>query len=246
MCYIKKQAGGYSQCRVRVAEMEGQDVLDTVWLIYKCFTQGDCSPQESITGEFSNVIKHAVTIAQKRCHRELNCLWCQEKKLHRSSRFINIHIVQPRSSVVTSDSSSPPRPPLLGLVCFVCGEEGHAVGPEVGVEVRGLVETPAAHLAVEIPVSVLALPLRGAGGGAVRRAVSAGGAAVRVALGVPHSVSDEAVPAEGAGRREADAALQALEGGGVAPMLGDVALKLRPVLCGEAAGDASENVVLLL
>lgn len=145
-----------------------------------------------------------------------------------------------------SDDLPRPLPPLLGLVRLVCGEEGHTVGPEVGVEVRGLVETPAAHLANQIPVAVLSLRQRGGGGRAVRRAVSAGGAAVRVALGVPHSVSDEAVPAERAGRREADAALQALEGGGVAPMLRDVALKLRPVLRGEAAGDATENVVFLL
>lgn len=129
----------------------------------------------------------------------------------------------------------------------MCGEEGHAVGPEVGVEVSGLVETPAAHSAAQVPVSVLSLRLRRGGSrGAVRRAVGAGGAAVRVALGVPHSVSDEAVPAEGAGRREADAALQALEGGGVAPMLRDVALKLGPVLCGEPTGDATENVLFFL
>lgn len=120
------------------------------------------------------------------------------------------------------------------------------MGPEVGVEVRGLVETPAAHLAAQVPVSVLALSLGGGGGGAVRGAVSAGGAAVGVALGVPHSVGDEAVPAEGACRREADAALQALEGGGVAPVLGDVALELGAVLRGEAAGDATENVVFFL
>ncbi len=37
---MRKQAGGYSQCRVRVIEMEGEKVLDTVWLIYKCFTRG--------------------------------------------------------------------------------------------------------------------------------------------------------------------------------------------------------------
>lgn len=92
-----------------------------------------------------------------------------------------------------------PTLPLLGLVCFVCGEEGHAVGPEVGVEVRGLVETPAAHLAAQIPLSVLGQCLRRGGGRAVRRAVSARGAAVGIALGVPHAVSDEAVPAEGAG-----------------------------------------------
>lgn len=120
------------------------------------------------------------------------------------------------------------------------------MGPEVGVEVRGLVETPAAHLAAQVPLSVLAQRLRGGGGRAVRGAVNSRGAAVCVALGVPHAVSDEAVPAEGAGRREADAALQALEGGGVGPMLGDVALKLCPVLGGETAGDAAENIVFLL
>ena len=67
-----------------------------------------------------------------------------------------------------------------------------------------------------------------------------------LALAVPHAVSDEAMPAEGAGRGEADAALQALEGGGVGPVLRDVALELRPVLRGEAAGDAAENVVFFL
>lgn len=153
------------------------------------------------------------------------------------------------SSIKTLDSSSvslrgPPL--LLGLVCLVCGEEGHAVGPEVGVEVRGLVETPAAHLTAQVPLSVLALRLRGAGGRAGRRAVSARGAAIRVALGVPHAVGDEAMPAQRAGRREANAALQALEGGGVGAMLGDVALELRPILGGEPAGDAAENVVFLL
>ena len=139
-----------------------------------------------------------------------------------------------------------PAPLLLGLVRLVCGEEGHAVGPEVGVEVRGLVETPAAHFAAQIALPVLAQRLGRGGGRAVRRAVSARGAAVCVALGVPDAVSDEAVPAEGAGRREADAALQALEGGGVGPVLGDVPLKLRPVLGGEAAGYATENIVFLL
>lgn len=128
----------------------------------------------------------------------------------------------------------------------MCGEEGHAVGPEVGVEVCGLAETSAAHFAAQVPVSVLAQRLRGGGGGAVRRGVDPHGAAVAVALGVPHAVGDEAVPAERAGRREAHSALQALEGGGVASMLGDVALKLRPVLCGEAAGDAAENAVFFL
>lgn len=120
------------------------------------------------------------------------------------------------------------------------------MGPEVGVEVRGLVETPAAHLAAQIPLSVLAQRLRGGGGRAVGRAVSAWGATVGVALGVPHAVSDEAVPAERAGRRKADAALQALEGGGVGAVLGDVALELRPVLGGEATGHATEDVVFLL
>lgn len=91
------------------------------------------------------------------------------------------------------------RHPLLGLVCFVCGEKGHAVGPEVGVEVRGLVKTPAANLAAQIPLSILAQCLRGGSRGAVRRAVSSRGAAVRIALGVPHAVSDEAVPAKRAG-----------------------------------------------
>lgn len=120
------------------------------------------------------------------------------------------------------------------------------MGPKVGVEVRGLVKTPAAHLAAQVPISVLTLRLGGAGGRAVGGVVGARGAAVGVALGVPHAVGDEAVPAEGAGRREADAALQALEGGGVCPVLRDVALELGPVLCGEATGHAAENVVLLL
>ena len=107
--------------------------------------------------------------------------------------FLNIHILQPRQSQAT------PPPLLLGLVRLVCGEEGHTVGPEVGVEVSGLVETPTAHLADQIPLSVLALRLRGGGRGAVGRAVSARGAAFRVAVGVPHSVSDEAVPAKRTG-----------------------------------------------
>lgn len=142
-------------------------------------------------------------------------------------------------------SGDSPRPPLLGLVCLVCSEEGHSVGPEVRVEVRRLVETPPAHPAAQVPVSVLALRQGGSGEGSVRRARGAGAAALRVALRVPHSVGDEAVPAEGAGRGEADAALQALEGGGVAAVLRDVLLKLRPVLRGETAGDAAEHVFLL-
>lgn len=137
-------------------------------------------------------------------------------------------------------------PSLLGLVRLVCGEEGHAVGPEVRVEVRRLVETPAAHPAAQVPVSVFALRQRGRGEGGVWRAGSAGAAALRVALRVPHSVSDETVSAERAGRREADAALQALEGSGVAAVLRDVVLEHDPVLRGEAAGDAAENVVFLL
>lgn len=162
--------------------------------------------------------------------------------------FNNIHILQPLPfpSVITLESQTTRPLLLLRLICLMCGEESHAVGPEVGVEVRGLVETPAAHLADEIPVCVLTLRLgRGAGRG-IWRAVSARVAAVRVALGVPHSVSDKTVPAERAGRREADAALQALEGGSVSSMLRDVALKLCPILCGETTGDATENVVLLL
>lgn len=119
------------------------------------------------------------------------------------------------------------------------------MGPEVSVEVRGLVETPSAHPAAQVPVSVLAQRLRGGGGRAVRGAVGAGVAALRLALRVPDAVSDEAVPAERAGGGEADAALQALEGGGVGSVLGDVALKFGPVLGGEAAGDAAEYVVLL-
>lgn len=77
------QTGRWLQSVPSETEMEGQDVLDTVWLIYKCFTLGggsrvegavrEPSTQESITGVFSyvtsNRIKHAITIAQKRCHR---------------------------------------------------------------------------------------------------------------------------------------------------------------------------------
>lgn len=165
----------------------------------------------------------------------------------------NIHILRPLGSVesgplllVADVLVSEAPPPLLGLVSLVGGEEGHAVGPEVGVEVRGLVETPAAHLAAQVPLPVLALGLRGGRRRAVGRARRARGAAVHVALGVPNAVSDEAVPAQGAGRREADAALQALEGGGVRPVLGDVALKLRSVFGGEAAGNAAEDIVFLL
>lgn len=169
--------------------------------------------------------------------------------------MINIHFLPPPCSGVTPDSSlwldlvslrGPAHLSLLGLVRLVCGEEGHAVGPEVGVEVRGLVETSAAHLAAQIPVPVLAQRLGGGGRRAVRRAVGTRGAPFCVTLGVPHAVSDEAVPAEGAGRGEADATLQALEGSRVGPMLGDVALELGPVLGGEAAGDAAENVVFLV
>lgn len=106
----------------------------------------------------------------------------------------------PRLLVVDDVSVSEDLPHLLlGLVCLVCGEEGHAVGPEVGVEVRGLVETAAAHLAAQIPLAVLTLRLRGGGRRTVGRAMSARGAAVCVGLGVPHAVSDKAVPAERAG-----------------------------------------------
>lgn len=133
---------------------------------------------------------------------------------------------------------------LLGLVRLVRSEEGHAVGPEVRVEVCRLVEAPPTNLAAQVAVSVLQMCQRGgsAWGGAGR----AGGAALRVALRVSHPVRDEAVPAEGAGRREADAALQALESGRVAPVLRDVALELRAVLRGEAARDAAEDTILLL
>lgn len=67
-----------------------------------------------------------------------------KKKLHRKQLCfrINIHVVQPLSSIMILDSllwlickSQEAALPLLGLVCFVCGEEGHAVGSEVGVEV---------------------------------------------------------------------------------------------------------------
>lgn len=53
-------------------------------------------------------------------------------------------------------SAPPPRAPLQGLVCFVCREEGHPVRPKVGVEIRRLVEAPAAHLAAQVAVAVLA------------------------------------------------------------------------------------------
>lgn len=180
----------------------------------------------------------------------------KKTRLHRSScvsstfTFYSIALLgrdpRPTLEIIRRLQTTPP-PLLLRFVRLVCGEEGHTVGPEVGVEVSGLVETPATHLAAQVSVSILALRLWGGGSGrAVRRAVGTGCAAVCVALGVPHSVSDEAVPAERAGRCKADAALQALEGGGVAPMLGDVALKLGPVLCGEPAGDATENVIFFL
>lgn len=202
----------------------------------------------SLTGVFREVTKrtkHAVTIAQRRRRRlDSNCFISGSTFIFCS---LSSSIVTPPERLIGGDLSVSFDPaPLLGLVRLVCGEEGHAVGPEVSVEVRGLVETPAAHLADQVPISVLALRLRGAGGRAVGRGVGALGAALRVAVGVPHAVSDEAVPAEGAGGREADAALQALEGGGVGPVLGDVALELRPILGGEAAGDAAKNVVFLL
>lgn len=88
-------------------------------------------------------------------------------------------------------------PPLLRFVRLVCGEEGHSVGPEVCVEVRGLIEAPAAHPAAE--VSVLSVGLRGGAGGAVRRTVRPLGATLPVAMGVSHSVGDEAVAAQRAG-----------------------------------------------
>lgn len=185
-------------------------------------------------------------VAKKNCTGS-SSVSCQDQHSY-STASVVMTLNSPVVAEVSITRGSPP--PLflflLGLVCFVRGEEGHAVGPEVGVEVRGLVETPPAHLAAQIPFSVLAQCLRGGGRRAVGRAVSTGGAAVCIALGVPHAVRDEAVPAEGAGRREADAALQALEGGGVGSVLGDVALKLRPILGGEAAGDTTENVVFLL
>lgn len=121
------------------------------------------------------------------------------------------------------------------------------MGPEVRVEVLRFVEAPPAHLAAQVSVAVLQVCQRGGGaGGGARRAGGSRGTAFRVALRVSHPVGDEAVPAEGAGRREADAALQALEGGGVAAVLRDVALELGAVLRGEAAGDAAEDAVLVL
>lgn len=72
------------------------------------------------------------------------------------------------------------------------------MGPEVGVKVSGLVKMPTAHPAAQIPLSILALCLRGGGRGAVWRAVSPGVAPFCIALGVPHSMGDEAVPAKGA------------------------------------------------
>lgn len=72
MClHVIKQMGGYSQCSE--TEIVGQDALDTVWLIYECSCWKAFPFQEPITGGFSyvtsKVIKHAVTISQKRCHR---------------------------------------------------------------------------------------------------------------------------------------------------------------------------------
>lgn len=46
-------------------------------------------------------------------------------------------------------------PFLLGLVRLVGREERHAVGPEVCVQVRGLVETPAAHFTDQVSVPFL-------------------------------------------------------------------------------------------
>lgn len=85
------------------------------------------------------------------------------------------------------------------------------MGPEVGVEVRGFVKASATHLTAQIPVSIFGRSLRGDGRRAGQRAVRAGGAAFRVALGFPHAMGNEAVPGEGASGGEADAALQALE-----------------------------------
>lgn len=236
--------------------------MDTVWLIY--------SINALLWGGMGHTrVHHRWRVhfkwsnMQIQSHRrgatEGNCLWWlkKEKKYTTTAQeqlcFINIHILQYRPPQPwplgrLSVSFRRPRPPLLlGLVRLVCREEGHAVGPEVGVEVRGLVESPAAHLAAQVSVSVLALCLRRTGSGrAIWRALGARGPAFRVALGVPHSVSDETVSAERAGRCKADSALQALEGGGVAPMLGDVALKLGPVFCSEPAGDTAENVIFLL
>lgn len=63
---------------------------------------------------------------------------------------------------------------------------------------------------------------------------------------VSHAVSDETVASQGAGRGEAYATLQALEGGGVSAMLRDVALEFDAVLRGKAARHAAEHVVVLL
>lgn len=80
--------------------------------------------------------------------------------------FIDIHFLHLQVSV---ERDAPfnhesvlegPPPSLLGLVCLVGGEEGHAMGPEVSVEVRGFVKTPAAHLTAHVPVRVLALRQR--------------------------------------------------------------------------------------
>lgn len=44
------QASGCRQCRV--TEMRGQDALDTVWVIYKCFTlQGGWGAFESLAAQ---------------------------------------------------------------------------------------------------------------------------------------------------------------------------------------------------
>lgn len=225
------------------------------------YSGGEWSTQESITGD--EFILSDQTCRYNRTEevpqRETVCGGLKKKRKEEDDDCTGAAVFHQHSYSTVSPSSAvtpqeiirqlqtTPPPLLLGLVRLVCREEGHAVGPEVGVEVRGLVESPAAHLAAQVSVSVLALCLRRTGGWrAVWRAVGAGGAAVRVALGVPHSVSDETVPAERAGRCKADPALQALEGGGVAPMLGDVALKLGPVFCSEPAGDAAKNVIFLL
>lgn len=76
-------------------------------------------------------------------------------------------------------------------------EEGHAVGSEVRVEVRGFVEAAPAHPAGQVPLRVLRAGVGRAGGRAVRsvRAQGGGGGGVP-ALRVPDSVGDEAVPAQ--------------------------------------------------
>lgn len=135
-----------------------QGGLDTLRLIYVTL--------EPVTGVFSD--QKGDQTCSYNCTETLSDKFPKKKKkLRRKQLFFDIHILQSLLPVVDhlSGKKSPacPSPLLLGLVCFVCGEEGHAVGPEVRVEVRGLVKTPPAHLAAQVAVSVLRQGLRGGG-----------------------------------------------------------------------------------